>query len=336
MVRPAAVLIALAPLLSRADDAVQPAPPATVTAPLAGHQPGDAFTLAYVPLPAGARPQLRIMAPEGHLVRLSDAGAELLRDTIPTAIEAEPGRPLRVEVRSEQGTSLLDRTVEIRAGHVAELSVATGPAPTPTITMTRAPASNGGFAAAANGSGLRPVYVGGPGTGLMLVRGPVIPQPTTPTQLTPTPQAATQPAPAAPREVAPATPTVTTRAESPRPPPPLAQRPPPPPAPSPPAPTPAPAARCLATAEFQALVANVKRAGHDPQRLASLEANVGARELCVAQVIELLGAFGQGVTKLRALPVLAPRITDRDQASRIVETFAFESERREARKALGL
>jgi len=59
------------------------------------------------------------VAPEGHLVRLSDAGAELLRDTIPTALEAEPGRPLRVEVRSEQGAPLLDRTVEIRAGHGA-------------------------------------------------------------------------------------------------------------------------------------------------------------------------------------------------------------------------
>jgi hypothetical protein len=94
--------------------------------------------------------------------------------------------------------------------------------------------------------------------------------------------------------------------------------------------------RCLATAEFQALVANVKREPYDPQRLASLEANVGARELCAAQVIELLGAFGQGVTKLRALPVLAPRITDHEHAARIVDSFAFESERREARKALGL
>lgn len=160
------------------------------------------------------------------------------------------------------------------------------------ITMTRAPATTGGFAAAANGSGLRPVYVGGPGTGLMLVRGPLIPQPTTPTQPPPTPRAPPQPALAA--------------------------------------------VRCLATAEFQALVANVKREPYDPQRCASLEANVGARKLCAAQVLEPLRAFGQGVTKLRALPVLAPRITDHDHAARSVDSFAFESERREARKALGL
>ncbi len=111
----------------------QPVPaPATVNATASAHQErtisrdGVTFKVAYDPEPNG-RTTFRVLAPRDVGVRISDNGKELVRDTVPVAVDAEPGHFLRVELFTNAGR-VFDQKFEAKTGMVGQLWVGFAPA----------------------------------------------------------------------------------------------------------------------------------------------------------------------------------------------------------------
>lgn len=83
----------------------------------------EALELVHEPEPAG-RTMLRVLAPEGAVVRLSGPGRPV-RDTVPASFDVRAGHFYRVEVLLE-GRLILDRKVEAKAGMRADLRLPNG------------------------------------------------------------------------------------------------------------------------------------------------------------------------------------------------------------------
>jgi hypothetical protein len=106
---------------------------------IVSHKPGEAFKLAYDADPAG-RTMLKVLAPEGLGVRISEGMSVRHQDSIPTSFTASGGHFYRIEVYTPQAV-VFDKKFEAKEGMIGQLWVSAQPAAVNvSVSMTAAPA----------------------------------------------------------------------------------------------------------------------------------------------------------------------------------------------------
>lgn len=101
-----------------------------------------------------------------------------------------------------------------------------------------------------------------------------------------------------------------------------------------PAPPAGPARACGPDFDLEAVLEALEDEDFSDGKLRVLGDAAQARGFCVNHVVRLLGVFDFETDKLKALKVLAPRITDRQNKFKVYSAFEFDSSRDEARSIL--
>lgn len=87
--------------------------------------------------------------------------------------------------------------------------------------------------------------------------------------------------------------------------------------------------------EFQQLLEQVKRASFSSDRLKVVQNAINNRNFTCKQTATLLALISFDDDKLKALTLIAPRITDGVNYEQVINTFSFSSNKDKARKILG-
>jgi hypothetical protein len=294
-------------------------------------KPGETFKLTYDG--NGGRTQFKVVGPQGFGVRITDSGQEVLRDTIPAAIEALPGHFYRVEIFTSDAV-LFDKAFVAKPGMLAQLVVhglrreaaalaaAAAPAPVPQQGGVTVSVNGQTGYVAAQGYGQPQGAYAQPQGGYVQAQAGGYPQPQ-PAYQQPQPVYA-QPAYQQPQ--------------------PAYQQPQPvyaQPAYQQPqqvvvvAPPPAPVRTCMADGDFGSVKGAVEAESFSSERLQVLGSAMSRRDICSDQVIALLGVFSFSSDKLAALRVMKSHIVDPQNNFKIFGAFTFDSDKKEARKILG-
>lgn len=94
------------------------------------------------------------------------------------------------------------------------------------------------------------------------------------------------------------------------------------------------ASPCGSEGDFQSVSEAIGSEDFSDGKLRVLEDAASSRRFCVDQTVRLLGMFDFGSDKLKALQIVAPGLTDRQNKFKIYKAFTFDSERDEARRIL--
>ncbi|MFH1810256.1 MAG: DUF4476 domain-containing protein, partial [Pseudomonadota bacterium] len=107
------------------------------------------------------------------------------------------------------------------------------------------------------------------------------------------------------------------------------------PAPPPtPAAPPVPVVETMPAQDYRGLLRALKDESFAEGKLRVLDEAARWAWFSSEQVLEILAAFDFGNDKLKALAILAPRLTDPENAFRIYQAFSFDSEKKKAKKIL--
>ncbi len=99
-------------------------------------------------------------------------------------------------------------------------------------------------------------------------------------------------------------------------------------------PTAAPAQQAMAPERFDDLVRSLDDEAFPSNGLRTLQMVARDQRFSVEQVLRLFEVFAFGSDRLRALEIVAPRLTDRANAFQLLGAFTFESEKAQARQII--